>query len=187
MSKNTAIGFIVGATVGSVVTWFVSKQEYEKRMNEEIRSLRKIPEEEPKENDIPTNDVETEENDKEVDMMEYARRVKEHGYTQYDTVKPSDKEEGDVIEEGPYTIDPKEFGMTDDYTEISLSLYADGVLADEDDNIVEDVEGTVGRESLNTFGEYEDDAVYVRNDARRCDYEILLDKRRYRDIKRPKI
>lgn len=40
----------------------------------------------------------------------------------------------------------------------------------------------LGGDSLEHFGEYEDDSVYVRNDAKKCDYEILLDQRNYQEI-----
>ena len=54
--------------------------------------------------------------------------------------------------------------------------------ADENDEVIEDVEDAVGIDSLNHFGEYEDDSVFVRNDARKCDYEILLDQRTYSEV-----
>jgi hypothetical protein len=47
---------------------------------------------------------------------------------------------------------------------------------------VEDLEGSVGIDSLTTFGEYEDDSVFVRNSRLRCDYEILLDQRNFEDV-----
>ena len=70
----------------------------------------------------------------------------------------------------------------EEYEQISLTYYADGVLADENDEVIEDVEDAVGIDSLNHFGEYEDDSVFVRNDARKCDYEILLDQRTYSEV-----
>lgn len=84
----------------------------------------------------------------------------------------------------PYVISPDEFGQDESYETISLTYYADGVLADDDDEMVEDVENLVGFDSLNHFGEYEDDSVFVRNDRLKCDYEILLDHRKYTDVKR---
>ena len=48
--------------------------------------------------------------------------------------------------------------------------------------MIEDVESMIGFESLSHFGEYEDDSVFVRNDARKCDYEILQDQRLYSDV-----
>ena len=49
-------------------------------------------------------------------------------------------------------------------------------------DIVDDIEETVGIDSLTHFGEYEDGSVFVRNDERKCDYEILLDHRNYEDV-----
>ena len=86
------------------------------------------------------------------------------------------------MEMKPYVISPEEFGEFEDYERISLSYYADQILADEDDEKVEDVDNVVGLESLAHFGEYEDDSVFVRNDRLKCDYEILLDQRTYSDV-----
>ena len=63
-----------------------------------------------------------------------------------------------------------------------MNYYADGVLADDFDVVIDDVENTVGEDSLTHFGEYEDDSVFVRNDERELDYEILKDMRRFEDI-----
>lgn len=86
------------------------------------------------------------------------------------------------MEMKPYVISPEEFGEFEDYERISLSYYADQILADEDDEKVEDVDNVVGLESLAHFGEFEDDSVFVRNDRLKCDYEILLDQRTYSDV-----
>lgn len=90
----------------------------------------------------------------------------------------------DYKAERPYVISPEDFGMWD-YEQISLTYYADGVLADDNDEIVDDINETIGEDSLKHFGEYEDDCVHVRNDARKADYEILLDTRSYSDVVRP--
>ena len=79
-------------------------------------------------------------------------------------------------------VSPDEFGEIDEYEKISLTYYIDGSLADDNDELIEDVDGTIGFESLNHFGEYEDDSVFVRNDRLKCDYEILLDQRNYSDV-----
>jgi hypothetical protein len=81
----------------------------------------------------------------------------------------------------PVVISPTEFGDIDDYEIITLFYYADGVLTDELDEPLEDIEGSVGLESLTTFGDYEEDAVHVRNDRLRVYYEILRELRNYND------
>ena len=82
----------------------------------------------------------------------------------------------------PYVISPDEFGGVEEYEKISLSYYADGILADDDDEVMENADEIVGLDSLTHFGEYEDDSVFVRNDVMKCDYEILLDHRNYKDV-----
>ncbi len=83
----------------------------------------------------------------------------------------------------PYTIRPEEFGARDDYKTETLSYYADGVLAYyTSDDIVEEVGALVGGDALNSFGEYEDDAVFVRNEATKTDYEIIRDPGNYKDL-----
>ena len=79
-------------------------------------------------------------------------------------------------------IPPDEFGEDDDYDLISITYYADGVLADDGNYPIDDVEDTVGPDALDSFGEWEDDAVYVRNDKRKCYYEILRDVENYSDL-----
>ena len=39
-------------------------------------------------------------------------------------------------------------------------------------------------DALDHFGEYEEDAVFARNDAKRCDYEILKDERTYAEFRK---
>lgn len=100
--------------------------------------------------------------------------------------KPTEPETSSVnIEDDdkPYVITPEELGDVDEYDTDTLYYYADGVLVTLQDEIVEDVEGTVGKDFANHFGEYEDDSVCVRNPRHKCDYEILRDFRRFVDVK----
>ena len=115
------------------------------------------------------------------DLKEYAEQLKKNGYTRYSDLSADDEGVSDK-QTKPYVIPPEQFGDDENYDQISLTYYADGVLADENDEVIDDVEETVGIESLNHFGEYEDDSVFVRNDTRKCDYEILLDQRTYSEV-----
>lgn len=171
--------FIIGAATGSVVTWYLLKDKYEALAQEVF--LRR--EQELKDQSVKKTVAEgIKDADKEKpDLKEYAERLKKEGYTRYSDFS-SDEEEKPVSEAGPYVIPPEQFGDDEEYEQISLTYYADGVLADENDEVIEDVEDAVGIDSLNHFGEYEDDSVFVRNDARKCDYEILLDQRTYSEV-----
>jgi hypothetical protein len=182
--------FIFGAAVGSVVTWQYIKKKYERIAQEEIDSVKetfsklevKSKDNESKENNNVRTIVERAKDKPSV--VEYAAKLRKQGYINYSDTDSLSEEEVDenMINDKPYVISPDEFGEFDDYETISLTYYADQVLADEDDELVEDIEETVGFESLNAFGEYEDDSVFVRNDRLKCDYEILLDQRKYSDV-----
>jgi hypothetical protein len=112
-------------------------------------------------------------------MKDYSEKLHNNGYVSYNNPTKSDNETENCR---PYVICPDEFGEMYDYETITLTLYSDGTLADESDEVVEDIEEIVGCESLNRFGEYEADCVFVRNDEKKCDYEILLDHRKYSEV-----
>lgn len=133
-------------------------------------------------------------------VAEYAKELKKQGYTDYsksgmelvneeedeeeensDDQNPSVKYFGDHNKR-PYVISPDEFGEYSDYSQISLTYYSDNVLADENNERVEDVDRAVGIDFSDHFGEYEDDSVFIRNERLKVDYEILLDQRKYSDI-----
>ena len=116
--------------------------------------------------------------------MEYAAKLQENGYTNYSDSenKETVHKEDDSVQK-PYVISPDEFGEFAGYDTVSLTYYADRVLADDNDDVIEEVDDVVGTESLSHFGEYEDDSVFVRNDRLKCDYEILLDQRKFSDVR----
>lgn len=174
--KNLFI-FAVGATIGSAVTWKLVKDKYESLANEEIASAyehMKHSKNIPLFSDGNSEDSETDSHVTLDKLREYKAIVDKYAAALVE------EEVNDV--EKPYVIKPEEFGEILEYESISLTYYADGVLTDEYDEVIDDVDEIVGEESLTTFGQYEDSAVFVRNDARKTDYEILLDLRNYSDV-----
>lgn len=188
MSKGTGfIIFALGAAVGSVGTWYYVKKKYEQYANEEIASVKsryanayEKPVE--KTEEIEASQEVANKAKEKPSVVEYARKLSEEGYFDYSEVSSSDQEKTVPNSTAPYVISPDEFREYDDYDVISLTYYSDHILTDENDEIVEDVENTVGFESLTHFGEYEDDSVFVRNERLKVDYEILLDQREYSDV-----
>lgn len=85
-----------------------------------------------------------------------------------------------IVSDKPYVISPEEFGEMDDYERIVLMYHTDGVLTDEDREIIDDPDEIVGKDYADHFGKY--DSVYVRNDKRKSDYEILKVLDSYDDI-----
>lgn len=162
------IVFGIGAAIGSLVTWQCVKKRYEQITQEEIDSVKKV-------FFSKEHTVSEPEEDEGPDISNYEEKVDALGYT------GKEKEVEEAMDK-PYIIKPEEFGEFSDYETISLTYYADGMLADEDDELIEDVEDIVGFDSLSHFGEYEEDSVFVRNDRLKCDYEILLDHRKYTEV-----
>lgn len=191
MSKTGFAMFLAGATVGAAATWLYAKKHYEQIAQEEIDSV-KAAFAERKDltiNKQPTEDIEA--NKKKADMaklkpdiVDYAAKLQEHGYTNYSakSEKIDEQEDSDSMVEGPRIISPEEYGEIDDYTQLNLTYYSDGTLADDGDEIVDDIDETVGSDFAEHFGDYEDDSVFVRNDRLKCDYEILKDNRSYKDV-----
>lgn len=181
-----SLGFIIGAASGATVAWYLLKDKYETLAQEEIDSVKEVfarREQEMKDETVKRNVTEgIKDSDRtKPDLKEYAEQLKKNGYTRYSDLS-ADYEGVSDKQTKPYVIPPEQFGDDENYDQISLTYYADGVLADENDEVIDDVEETVGIESLNHFGEYEDDSVFVRNDTRKCDYEILLDQRTYSEV-----
>lgn len=185
MMNNTLSSIIIfaaGAAIGSVVTWKLVKTKYERIAQEEIDSVKEVFSRQEKKLTEPEkeNAVEVELDSQTINELEEV--IANSGYANYE---PYTKEEkgGKSYMDVPYVISPEEFGENPDYEQVSLVYYADGILADEVNEVIEDddVEDIVGSGSLTHFGEYEDDSVFVRNDNMKTDYEILLDVRTYAD------
>lgn len=184
MSMNNKLtGFLMfaaGAIVGSVVTWKCIKTKYEQIADAEIESIREVyskKEAASNENKVTRQNV-TDEKPSLHEMKEYLERIKEYGYH-----KEENKEEGDPdMNDSPYVISPEEFGNMDEHTCVSLSYYADGVLADDWDTVVLDPIEEVGPDVESHFGEYEEDTVFIRNEKRKVDYEICRDLRTFAEV-----
>lgn len=164
---SNSIVFVVGIAIGAVASMRYFKTKYEQIAQQEINSVK---------------EMYAKRQEKFSTLRDYIDRATGYtgGSTDEDTTDTEGKEE--TVVEKPYVIAPDEFGEADGYSIVSLTYYADGTLADDNDEPVEDVDNTVGCDSLSHFGEYEDDSVFVRNDARKTDYEILLDVRNYSDV-----
>lgn len=170
-----AIAFLLGAGIGSVVTWKLVETKYKKLAQEEIDSVREVysKKEIALANEVKKAHACLEANTKNDKVPSYQHIVEDMGYA-----SESEEEEGVG---NVHVIPPESYGELG-YEEVSLTYYADDVLAYDDDSVIRDVNKVVGKGSLNTFGEYEDDSVFVRDDNKKIDYEILRDMRRYSDV-----
>lgn len=190
---NKAFAFAIGAAIGSFVTWKIVKTKYKRIADEEINSVKevfarryseKMNKEKPNEN---TNQAsltldETEKNvNIQDDIAAYHELLDKLNYANIDVDSLIAKKGGSTVTDRPFVISPDEFGEDPNYQTVSLTLYEDGVLTDDYDDVVVDVDDWVGEDSLTHFGEYEYDSVFVRNESMQTDFEILRDLRTYRE------
>lgn len=181
---NGGIGFLIGAVVGGAAA-FVGTWKYWERKSREIEdaaveSCRKAfnrprHTEEPVKPDISKYET-----------PEAPTAEEKQAYQEATAPYAPPFEEDEDEHTGRYIIAPFEFG-NQDYEERSFTYYPGGQLEDEDGHLLtsSEIEETIGADAINHFGEYEEDSVFVRNDDRGCDYEILRSIRPYFDPAHP--
>lgn len=203
---NKFIVFTIGVATGSVGTYFAVKKAIEARTDKEIESVVEtfkerfdkmeaiLTDEQKEELGIysPSNEIlkdesieinhpkPTEERDE--TQKNYEQEMKNLGYsTGVDLSEKTDHSAERIAQIGsaPYVITEDEFGEFGNDEE-TLIFYADGVLATEDDDPIDDIEELIGN-CLNEFGEY-DERLYVRNQERETDYIILKSEKLWTDI-----
>ena len=160
MTKELIV-FAGGALVGSLATWYICRNKY-MNFDDEL-------------------DCEDESFDEQTESEDVEKIVRSYGYiTEDESHYPPIDPITHAFVEKPYIISPNDFGEIDEYSTITITLYADGVLTDENNEPIDP--DMLGRENLNHFGEYEEDAVHIRCDARKSDYEVLLDERTHEEV-----
>lgn len=194
MSKaSTIIGFVLGVGVGAVAGYFAAKGHFEGIAQEEIDSVKEVFAKRANKVDrnktdeapiadyyhnfmaslLPEDKIDISNSES---LSAYQAATNWSTYASYNEERKEDRSE-----EGPYQISEDEFSEFADYTPLSLTYYSgDDVLTDEMDMAMDDYEDSVGtgfRDLLRT-----DSVIYIRNDAKKCDYEISLDRGSYSDL-----
>lgn len=192
--------FAAGAAIGSAVTWKVLKTKYDRLIQEEIDSVKEAFSDrfDTEDDDQPETEEDEEEHSSEqinenisrldeiLDEEEYFTEAEKDEYEKIASNYTSAKggvEDMDFTIKPPYVISPFDFGELDDFNQIELTYYLDGILEDEDYHIITDADELIGPDALTTFGEYEDDSVFVRNERLSTDFQILKDYRTYDEAK----
>ena len=196
--------FVMGVAVGVAATYKISETKYRNLADEEIDSVierfnnrEKLVVDDTKE--VVSEEIENQATDDPTpdrfkttksSFVDYKSTIAETGYDKVSAKnsKPKNgkKKKPEVLEDmapevkrndNIYTISPDEYNTLEDYRSETYYYSADNFLLNDDcTEVVSDseMERTIGRDPYGSFGEYEDDAVHVRNDDLKCDYEILL-------------
>lgn len=210
---QTILIVIASAGISGAAGYFIAKNKYEKKADEEIESVKKAFNEHLNELtksgekiDIPmtrngyskyskkklSEKKTKKESDREplptdpvvVDnYIDYSAPYRTSSKNVKTEKKFVEDEKGAASNDEPYIISPDDF-MASSYESSTLLYYADGVLADSDNNVISSYIGLIGPKALNSFGQYQEDTVFVRNDKLKTDFEIILDTREFSKIRR---
>lgn len=166
--------------MGFAVAHGILRSKYEQQAQSEIESVKKRFSKRERE---LKRDISLEKNQQEAKtnaaVSSYREKVKDMGYGQAEGKRDM-----------PHVISPNDFGEEEGYDQVSLTYFSDGTLADDherpmnDDDILEAI-GTEWREILDN-PDRADDAVYVRNEVQKVDYEVLCDARTYAQLLKEK-
>ena len=198
--SSRVIIFCGGVFIGGFLTWDFFKTKYEKIADEEIASVKETfehreprpdknykVEEALKGNDAYINIIDSNSYRNYSDEIASVKETFEHREPRHDnnysnTEIETDKKGGtaDMELKQPYVITPEQYEDNVDYTKVSLTWYNDEVLEDDWGNVL-DPDDVIGSDALKTFGQYEKDSVFVRDDDEQIDYEVLLDTRSYKE------
>ena len=184
-----AAGLAVGAVAGAVIVknkvLADAKAEIEEvreyyresrgQKEEHVEEVKEVKEVEKKEYEL-----------KDIQIKDEPKTEKEHtNYSQITKMYMSNDKHNQSMYDDPFVIDPSEFGENPEYDTETLTYFADGVLVDDVDDVIEEPDIVVGLENLKVFEEFGATTVYVRNDIYKTDYEIIRDDWNYSDLKEP--
>ena len=185
MNAKIIVAFILGAAAGVASSMFYFKTKYEQKADAEIQEIRdlyaKKAETEEKKEDAPVTSNQITKAD---DLHATARRVSE--YTKY---TPKEDAQNEAPKDGihvekidfapmknpnppkPYLIDSSDYGQDDNFDPLCWEWYTDGILANENDEIIDDIQEWIG-DGLKVFAETEDNLFWVRNEKYGVDIEV---------------
>ena len=199
MSKNVlllisgiGLGFVGGYLLGSKL----SKKKYKNLADKEVESVKKAFEEHFGSIVDVSKDKKKNISEKEAIITskintlkdQQTKKQEKQNYVDYSKKYRSPEVDAKIAEEKepqfgnlkPYVISPLDFSSSTYKTE-TLYYYEDNVLSGSDGIKIENVEKLLSNEALSSFGKYEEDCVYVRDDELQIDYEILYMHDKYRN------
>ena len=173
---------MIGAAAGSLATYLIMKKKKYDSDFEVIETIKRSPKTErttnyqKKEVDSQPTEKTDESNSENADDDETKK-----SYTNYVKMYTnSDVKMGDIVK--PHIISEEEFNTTDNKVESLIWYQSSNILCDDMDQIIDDdlIDNLIGDKSiLKTFEENDTDCIYIRDDVKKIDYEILLSLRDY--------
>ena len=184
---KSLLTFVAGLAIGAGVTYVIQKNRYEEMIKDEVDDLRehyKSKECKPKESGLNkegTDEVQSyrmKSEERKESMGRVHSLVRENKYTS------CDDENLNTETKPPFVVTPEEFATVPLWDVDTLRYHANDIIANDNNEIMDEDEierilGMSVMEIKDQFGVYEDDSVFIRNEALKCDYEILRDEDDY--------
>ena len=168
--------FAAGVVAGAVAGAYLVKDKVMADAKQEIEEVREYykSKKETKKEEKPVEEKEETKVEEKEEYQEITRN-----YTNYNKIEEIPKQ---AVNDMPYMINPEDFGEEEGYDTLTLTYFADKVLVDDVDDVIDDPDPVVGLENLKVFEEFNASAIYVRNDIWKTDFEILKDDWEWKDI-----
>ena len=189
---------------GGIAGYFVGQYVTNKKRREEQSEMRELFRQKQNEiagknniqpspavlNDLMTEDIpedELREKYKQV-LSKYRPTEDEEDEIEYEILTPHAEEEPEIPDVVPGRPENKKIISADEYFEQNgyfkenLDYYSDDVLAEEISDDIVVVDETIGDEAYDILKTRPDEALYVRNEETRTDYEIIYSKLKYSEV-----
>ena len=185
------LGILGGAGIGAGVTYILFKKRFDADLDEAVNEVKTFYAGRNKINKEPTEDPEKSSNDSAVtsnpnpveqdSICDF--KMDSHTIDYYSAyVFPEDPKELKTNDD-IYVIDEDTYygAIADGADPTEYMYYADHILADENSDVIDNIESLVGREALTYFGNEGVDSVYVHNKRLNMYIEILRSERLYKE------
>lgn len=186
----TVLGIIGGACAGAGVTYIFLKKRFDADLDEAVEDVKKFYANQNQINNPTENsekrsddgkgasDQNPVEQDSILDFKMDSHAI-DYSSTYVFQEEPKELKTNDDI----YVIDEDTYygAIADGADPTEYMYYADHILADENSDVIENIESLVGREALTYFGNEGVDSVYVHNKRLNMYIEILRSERQYKE------
>jgi hypothetical protein len=202
LTNNAVVGLIFGtsavsAAIGGAATYFISRNQFEAKYREiaeqEIAEARRFYAKRHKASEFSDPTVVLKSYEAKINVLEYGDGLAapDTHKEKHETVEIEEKLVLETYEEPfpeepdpnkPYVIGHDIFYIGEkDYPQVTLTYFdGDGVLADERDKPIDDMDDVIGNDNLRFgFQSHDNNVVYVRNDRLGIDYEVVRSKGNY--------
>lgn len=185
------LGILGGAGIGAGVTYILFKKRFDADLDEAVKEVKAFYAGRNRINKDTTDDPEKSSNDSEgtsdsnpveQDSI-FDFEMDSHAIDYYSAYvfpeEPKELKTNDDI----YVIDENTYygAIADGADPTEYMYYADHILADENSDVIDNIESLVGREALTYFGNEGVDSVYVHNKRLNMYIEILRSERQYKE------